>query len=454
MTRRTVPSTLLLLLALLLAQALPLHAQSTTPVPITLITWNIGLDDADIDVITATIAAFSDVDLWTLQETRGSDLISDQLAAAAEVGENADFRAVRGASGLDIPLTTIYNADRFTLVDSYELDPINTTGNARAPLVLHLRETATGVEFLLVNNHLYRSREDERDRQATLLNQWAATQTLPLIAAGDHNFDYDVPDGPSAADRGFANMTADGVWAWARPLVLQPTQCSGALPCTYDDILDFVFTANAATDWLAFSEVIVRRGDFPDDENKSDHRPVLAVFDPSFAPVGLAVAPQAPSAVPAAVASTAATAARNANLRAGPGTTFAVVGGVKQGDALDIVGANPAGDWLQLATGAWIAAFLVTSAPDVAVRAAPIVALPTPAPTPARSPTPVPQPLPTVAPRVQEVGNCDPSYPDVCIPPAPPDLDCGDISYRRFRVIGADPHNFDGNHDGVGCEGS
>jgi micrococcal nuclease len=48
--------------------------------------------------------------------------------------------------------------------------------------------------------------------------------------------------------------------------------------------------------------------------------------------------------------------------------------------------------------------------------------------------------------------NCDPSYPDVCIPPPPPDLDCGDIPYRRFRVIGSDPHRFDGDHDGVGCE--
>lgn len=49
-------------------------------------------------------------------------------------------------------------------------------------------------------------------------------------------------------------------------------------------------------------------------------------------------------------------------------------------------------------------------------------------------------------------GNCDPSYPTVCIPPAPPDLDCGDISYRRFKVISPDPHNFDGDHDGIGCE--
>src|SRR2546427_5600363 len=41
-------------------------------------------------------------------------------------------------------------------------------------------------------------------------------------------------------------------------------------------------------------------------------------------------------------------------------------------------------------------------------------------------------------------GNCDPSYPDVCIPPPPPDLDCPDIPYRNFRVLPPDPHNFDG----------
>ncbi|MGP1382608.1 MAG: excalibur calcium-binding domain-containing protein [Thainema sp.] len=48
--------------------------------------------------------------------------------------------------------------------------------------------------------------------------------------------------------------------------------------------------------------------------------------------------------------------------------------------------------------------------------------------------------------------NCDPSYPDVCIAPPPPDLDCGEIEYRNFRVTGADPHRFDGDHDGIGCE--
>lgn len=48
--------------------------------------------------------------------------------------------------------------------------------------------------------------------------------------------------------------------------------------------------------------------------------------------------------------------------------------------------------------------------------------------------------------------NCHPSYPDFCIPPPPPDLNCGDIGYKNFTVLPPDPHGFDGNNDGVGCE--
>ncbi|MCV0373333.1 MAG: thermonuclease family protein [Nitrosarchaeum sp.] len=47
--------------------------------------------------------------------------------------------------------------------------------------------------------------------------------------------------------------------------------------------------------------------------------------------------------------------------------------------------------------------------------------------------------------------DCDSSYPDHCIPSSP-DLDCGEIPYRNFRVTGSDPHKFDGDRDGIGCE--
>ena len=37
-------------------------------------------------------------------------------------------------------------------------------------------------------------------------------------------------------------------------------------------------------------------------------------------------------------------------------------------------------------------------------------------------------------------------------PPPPPDLDCKDIPYRNFRVLPPDPHHFDGDGNGIGCE--
>jgi micrococcal nuclease len=51
-------------------------------------------------------------------------------------------------------------------------------------------------------------------------------------------------------------------------------------------------------------------------------------------------------------------------------------------------------------------------------------------------------------------GKCDPSYPDVCIPPYPPDLDCADIPFTYFEVKPADPHDFDSDADAdlIGCE--
>ena len=62
---------------------------------------------------------------------------------------------------------------------------------------------------------------------------------------------------------------------------------------------------------------------------------------------------------------------------------------------------------------------------------------------------PIPTRVPT--PRPRSIDRCSPSY-DVCIPPAPPDLDCGDIEFRRFTVRPPDPHGFDADFDGVGCE--
>jgi micrococcal nuclease len=48
--------------------------------------------------------------------------------------------------------------------------------------------------------------------------------------------------------------------------------------------------------------------------------------------------------------------------------------------------------------------------------------------------------------------DCDSFYPDFCVPSPPPNLNCPDISQKRFTVQGSDPHGFDRDNDGIGCE--
>jgi hypothetical protein len=48
--------------------------------------------------------------------------------------------------------------------------------------------------------------------------------------------------------------------------------------------------------------------------------------------------------------------------------------------------------------------------------------------------------------------RCDPAYPDVCVPPFPPDVDCTDAPDGPFRALPADPHGLDFDRDGLACE--
>src|SRR5262249_7627027 len=82
------------------------------------------------------------------------------------------------------------------------------------------------------------------------------------------------------------------------------------------------------------------------------------------------------------------------------------------------------------------------------------------APTPTKPSTPPTAPITTsttAAATTTTPSGCAPSYPDFCIPPPPPDLDCKDVApHTNFRVLwnvpDPDPHHFDSDHDGIGCE--
>ncbi len=78
---------------------------------------------------------------------------------------------------------------------------------------------------------------------------------------------------------------------------------------------------------------------------------------------------------------------KGANLRAGPGTTYAIVGKATQGQTVTIIEENAAGTWYHLDSGQWIAKFLV----DVNTPTTPTTPTATPLPgKPAATATPMP----------------------------------------------------------------
>ena len=67
--------------------------------------------------------------------------------------------------------------------------------------------------------------------------------------------------------------------------------------------------------------------------------------------------------VPAATTTVSPTTTTDANLRAGPGTEFPIIGGTINGQALNIVGRNADGTWFRLDNTGWVFGELVANPP-------------------------------------------------------------------------------------------
>src|SRR5262249_19393000 len=98
----------------------------------------------------------------------------------------------------------------------------------------------------------------------------------------------------------------------------------------------------------------------------------------------------------------------------------------------------------------------LTTAPSVAASPPPLpVGSPSAGPSSRPSAT-VAKPTATPGQQVTMTdGPCDPSSPNCCLPPPPPDLNCNSpvIEGRRnFHVRPPDPHRLDQNGNGIGCE--
>lgn len=247
-----------------------------------ILAWNIESGQADNQVILAQMKELRDkqfsgkLDIIALSETppNTEELWKSVLPNGV---------AVMGTTGDSDRLCFVYDGERFEQVrvielakfDKFTLNP----GNQRSPLILHLKDKASGAEFLVLNNHLARGNADRRKEQALGLSAWAREQNLPMIAVGDYNFDYDFPT--KSGNEAFRAFLADGVWKWNEPKVWIDSNWADRDMDGKDDypdsLLDMVFTAGPAKEWNVAVEVIVREGDFPDDAKTSDHRPSRVV---------------------------------------------------------------------------------------------------------------------------------------------------------------------------------
>jgi uncharacterized protein YraI len=122
--------------------------------------------------------------------------------------------------------------------------------------------------------------------------------------------------------------------------------------------------------------------------------PAGSAADPDAATASPSVTSTAPIS-PTVEAAKGASAKSSGNLRAGPGTSYARVGGVTANQALEIVGQTAAGDWYQLAGGNWISSVLVSNPPvDLPVAEAPAAEAPAAAPAAASEPPAAPPAAP------------------------------------------------------------
>ena len=127
------------------------------------------------------------------------------------------------------------------------------------------------------------------------------------------------------------------------------------------------------------------------------------------------------------------------NVRTGPGTAFAIVGTVEQGDRFDISGRNAAGDWLEFCCvngqRGWIYAQLLNVSQETS-------SLPLAQDIPA-APAPTNTPVPAAQPPAASSGQSCPR-------------NCTEAHNMGMSNMGSDhacyQPKFDQDRDGIGCE--
>lgn len=253
-----------------------IYGYETMGQTVQVITWNVDSKGITNDSVTARIREYQGIEIWGLINV-SDDQTLKAVEEAVAYGENAVFKRVLGHTGSSNKLGVVYNSDRFSLIQSTELTAISS-GNQIAPLLVEFLDKYSKQRFFFLVNHLEERNAALRQEQAAKLNFWVKQQTLPVIAAGDFNFDWDIESIGEKRDQGFDNLTANKVWNWIRPAQLVKTDCS-----KNNSIMNFFFVNKLAARWNGQSKVLKKEGDCQlynkNSSENSAHRPVIAVFN-------------------------------------------------------------------------------------------------------------------------------------------------------------------------------
>jgi len=235
------------------------------------LSWNVESEGSDPATIVNELSEIGKYDVIALTEVL-PQASGDFCEAFGE-----DYHYIMGETGRNDRMMLIYNENSMKYVRTFELDDINYKWKYRSPLVAHFKDLLTGKELLVMVNHLARGSAESRQIQAKKLVEWARDETMPIVALGDYNFDYVFET--RKGNEAFRLFMKDNVWEWVEPLEMIDTNWydNPEEPDGKDDypgsMLDFAFVSGPAKDWTKSCKVIVREGDFPDDEKTSDHRP-------------------------------------------------------------------------------------------------------------------------------------------------------------------------------------
>ena len=246
---------------------------------LSIISYNVesdDLEDTDPRLVAEDIREIAGADLWGLSEV--ADRVAADIFTGAVAVPGSDFKSILGTTGTLDKLQIIYNTNKLELLDSEELDNI---GGSRSPLVAHFKFLPTGQEFLFTVNHFNRGSESKRNKQAENLRDWAEAQSLPAIAVGDYNFDFDLDT--KKGNRAFDIFLQKDVMTWIKPNCLKTNYCPPTgTQCDpkYASILDYVFVSEMAKKWPCESDILFVQKPVckKEKEGFSDHYPLTANF--------------------------------------------------------------------------------------------------------------------------------------------------------------------------------